>query len=108
MADKPRTSPQVRSHAMPTDRDKLNSTLNELQAEISDVEQLDPEERNRLRAALAEIQAVLDKQHQPAAASHSSGLIDRLGDAAMRLEESHPALSSAVGNLAGMLGQMGF
>ncbi|HEV2968931.1 MAG TPA: DUF4404 family protein [Pirellulales bacterium] len=94
---------------MPTDRERLNATLNELLAELSEVDQLDSEVDKRLRGALAEIQTVLDKKQQPAASrASSSGLIDRLGDTARRLEPSHPALSSAIGNLAGMLGQMGF
>ena len=94
---------------MPVDREKLKTTLNELLAELSDVDRLDPDEENRLRTALAEIQTVLEKKQPPVAAPPgSSGLIDRLGDAALRLEESHPALSNAIGNLAGMLGQMGF
>jgi hypothetical protein len=51
----------------------------------------------------------LDKKQRPVASpASSSGLIDRLGDTAQRLERSHPSLSSAIGNLAGMLGQMGF
>lgn len=94
---------------MPSDHDKLTATLNELRAELANVGELDPAERDQLRAELAEIQATLEKKQAPAAAQvGSSGLIDRLGDAAMRLEESHPALSSAIGNLAGILGQMGF
>jgi hypothetical protein len=94
---------------MPTDRERLNATLNELLAELSDVDQLDPEVDERLRGALAEIQTVLDKKQRPVASpASSSGLIDRLGDTAQRLERSHPSLSSAIGNLAGMLGQMGF
>jgi hypothetical protein len=94
---------------MPTDRDKLAATLNDLRAELADVDELDPQERDRLRATLAEIQAALEKKRAPAAASSgSSGVIDRLSEAALRLEESHPALSSAIGNLAGILGQMGF
>jgi hypothetical protein len=94
---------------MPTDRETLKATLNELLAELSDVDRLDPEQERRLRTALAEIQSVLEKKPPPPATpSGSSGLIDRLGEAALRLEESHPALSTAIGNLAGTLGQMGF
>jgi hypothetical protein len=94
---------------MPSDHDKLTATLNDLRAELAKVGELDPQERDRIRTALAEIQAALETKQSPTAVpAGSSGLIDRLGDAALRLEESHPALSSAIGNLAGMLGQMGF
>jgi hypothetical protein len=95
---------------MPVDREKLNATLNDLLAELSDVDQLDPNEENRLRTALADIQTILDKKHSPppATAARAGGSIERLREAALRLEESHPALSTAIGNLAGVLGQMGF
>ncbi len=94
---------------MPIDRENLNATLNDLLAELSDVDRLDPDEENRLRTAIAEIQAILDKkQSPPATASRAGGPIERLREAAMRLEESHPALSTAIGNFAGVLGQMGF
>jgi hypothetical protein len=95
---------------MPIDRDKLNATLNDLLSELSDVDQLDSDEENRLRTALAEIQTILEKKPSPlaATASRAGGPIERLREAALRLEESHPALSTAIGNLAGVLGQMGF
>ena len=95
---------------MAVDREKLNATLNDLLTELSDVDQLDPKEEGRLRAALADIQTILEKKQSPppATASRAGGSIDRLWEAAMRLEESHPALSTAIGNLAGVLGQMGF
>ncbi len=99
---------------MATGPDRLKTTLNELLAELGDVQGLDVEEENRLRAAIGEIQTVL-KQHPPAAVPSTippppapGGIIDRLSDAALRLEESHPNLATAIGNLAGILGQMGF
>lgn len=95
---------------MPIDRERLNATLNDLLAELSDVDRLDPDEENRLRTAIAEIQAILEKKQSPppAMASRAGGPIERLREAALRLEESHPALSTAIGNFAGVLGQMGF
>jgi hypothetical protein len=94
---------------MPNDHEKLAATLNDLRSELADVDRLDPQDRDQIRATLAEIQAKLDRKQTPVASpSGSGGVIDRLSDAALRLEESHPALSSAIGNLAGMLGQMGF
>ena len=94
---------------MPVDREKLKTKLNELVAELSDVDQLDPEVRQRLRSALAEIRAALEEtQSPPPQPAHSGGVIDRLRETALHLEESHPVLSTAIGNFAGMLGQMGF
>jgi ABC-type transporter Mla subunit MlaD len=93
---------------MPIDHEKLATTLNDLRSELADVDRLDPQDRELIRATLAEIQTKLATKQAPAAPSGSGGAIDRLRDAAMRLEESHPDLSSAIGNLAGILGQMGF
>jgi hypothetical protein len=94
---------------MAADHEKLAATLNDLRSELADVDRLDPQDRDLIRATLAEIQAKLETKQAPAtAASGSTGAIDRLRDAGLRLEESHPALSSAIGNFAGMLGQMGF
>jgi hypothetical protein len=94
---------------MPADHEKLATTLNDLRSELADVERLDPQERELIRATLAEIQTGLATKQAPAATtSASGGAIERLREAAMRLEESHPALSSAIGNLTGILGQMGF
>ncbi len=94
---------------MALDREKLKGTVANLQAELTDVEALDPSVAERLRTALADVQVALDRPESPqAAAQRSPRVVERLGDAALHLEESHPTLSSAIGNLAGILGQMGF
>jgi hypothetical protein len=94
---------------MALDREKLKETVADLQAKLTDVESLDPSVADRLRTALADVRAALDRPESPqAAAQRSPRLVERLADAALRLEESHPTLSTGIGNLAGVLGQMGF
>jgi len=93
---------------MPTDRNKIEATLRQLQAELAESDDIDPELKTRLAAMQAEIQAGLGK---PAAtsgpATGPTSLTRRLADAALHLEESHPSLSTTIGSLAGILGQMG-
>ncbi len=93
---------------MPTDRNKIEATLPQLQAELAESDDIDPELKNRLAAMQTEIQANLEKPRatSPPAAG-STSLTRRLADAALHLEESHPSLSTTVGSLAGILGQMG-
>jgi len=93
---------------MPTDRSKIEATLRQLQAELDELDDVDPEVKSRLAAMHAEIQTSLES---PAArlspAVGPTSLTRRLADAALHLEESHPALSTTIGGLAGILGQMG-
>jgi hypothetical protein len=93
---------------MPTDRNKIEATLRQLQAELDELDDIDPEVKSRLAAMHAEIQASLENpadRSSPVAGPTS--LTRRLADAALHLEESHPALSTTIGSLAGILGQMG-
>jgi Domain of unknown function (DUF4404) len=95
---------------MSTDRDQLRSTVDQLLDELPEVEQLDPATAERLQAALADVRRLLAETPPAAAPKPTSqpGLAQRLAAAGMHIEESHPQLASAIGNLAGMLGQMGF
>ncbi len=94
---------------MVSDPEKLNRTVAELQTELAQVDALDPNLAQRLRTTLAEVQSALNGPERPATQRRPAPTaVERLGEAALRLEESHPALSTAIGNLAGTLGQMGF
>jgi hypothetical protein len=95
---------------MPTDRSRIEATLRELQAELAESDDIDPELKNRLAAMQAEIQANMEKPKggpRSAAPAGPSSLTRRLAEAALHLEESHPSLSTTIGSLAGILGQMG-
>jgi hypothetical protein len=93
---------------MPADRSKIEATLRQLQTELDELDDVDPEVKNRLAAMHQEIRTSLES---PAARSTAvagpTSLTRRLADAALHLEESHPALSTTIGSLAGILGQMG-
>lgn len=116
---------------MSTDRSKIEATLRQLQAELAASRNIDQEVKQRLSAMQAEILKNLHASDSTAAESpaadsdelesESSGesredesslrgpssLARRVADAAMYFEESHPSLSTTIGNLAGILGQMG-
>jgi hypothetical protein len=93
---------------MPTDRNKIEATLRQLQAELIESHDIDPEVKRRLAALQAEIQSSLATPAASLSPSASpTSLTRRLAEAALHLEESHPALSTTIGSLAGILGQMG-
>ena len=90
---------------MATDRQRLQATLDDLHAQLGEMEQADPEVRARLQATLAEIQAALAAraQRQP----EPESITTRLGEAARHFENSHPNLSGAIGSVIDALGRMG-
>ena len=96
---------------MPHRIENLRATLQELEAELDSVDQLDDESRELLKTAAAEIQEALHKS-EPAEAVTSAGdasqtWTDKLYDVASDFEESHPTLSRVVGNVASALAQLG-
>lgn len=92
--------------------ERLNETLAELQAQLEQVETLEPEVRERLVGAIDEIQAALER-HEPQAASlpieqeHHESIVGRLRDSVRHFEETHPNLAGAVGSVIDALGRMG-
>lgn len=83
-------------------RTQLEETLDQLRLQLASVEDLDAEERERLQAAVNEIQNSLDRTEVD-----SQSLAQRLSDATAHFQESHPALTNSVGRVADMLAQMG-
>lgn len=83
--------------------EKIAQLLNELQAELSDTDGLDPEVSERLQAAADEIRAAISAEtvEQP------HGVVEQLRDAASRFEDSHPTLTGTVGRIADALSQIG-
>jgi len=100
---------------MSTDRSKIEATLRQLQAELAELTDIDPQVKQRLAAMQAEILKSLQPSAPAAGKSEASEMVlveppslaRRLADAAMYFEESHPSLSTTIGTLAGILGQMG-
>ena len=83
-------------------RQELESALAQLHLHLQDVEELEPEERVRLEAAVAEIQTSLDRGEV-----NSQSLAERMQEATEQLKASHPALTENLGRIADMLSQMG-
>jgi Domain of unknown function (DUF4404) len=89
------------------DKERLLKTIDELRAEVSRTERVDPETLAALENAMRDVQRQLEKcGPQPPADIEpaSSGLKDAL----LRFEAEHPRLSDSVGKVADALAEMGF
>jgi chromosome segregation ATPase len=84
---------------------KLQATLDELEQELHSLESLDQHTRELLEEAAREIQTALDILDPHHLKPHS--LTERLTHAARRFESTHPTLSTVVGRIIDLLGQMG-
>jgi hypothetical protein len=88
------------------DLTRLKATLAQLHAELEKVEPGDPEIRELLDGAVADIQqAMHGRQNTPL--PQDASIIDRLGEAARHYEERHPQLSSLLGNISAALSRLG-
>lgn len=90
---------------MSADREHLRQTLDELHQQLADVDDLDPEVRDQLSTALADIQRALRTPGgEPKAESSFTG---QLGDAARQFEQTHPTLSGNIRSIVDALARMG-
>jgi hypothetical protein len=114
---------------MSTIRERLQSTLAELQDELDELPELDTDTRARLQAtlsdiriALAEPQGAAEPIGEIAATAQEAGdevppaaedevketsLAQRLNDATRELESTHPELATTLGGVINALAQMG-
>ncbi len=90
--------------------EKLKATLAELHAELSSAGKVDPETRQFLQEALADIQRSLaaaeaapDEPREPA----TEGIAERLQTATARFETTHPTLAGLIERLTDLLGAAG-
>lgn len=83
-------------------RQNLDQTLGDLHSQLSEVENLQPEEIEMLRKAVAEIQATLDDKEV-----NTASIAERLKEATQQLEASHPVLTGTIGRVAELLSQIG-
>lgn len=89
-------------------KERLADLLHQLQAELSDTNDLDADLSEQLRATTVEIRQVLEREEADVASEDSSqSLISQLRQAATRFEDSHPALTNTVGRIADALAQLG-
>jgi hypothetical protein len=87
-------------------KERLQSTLRQLNDELAEAEGVDAETLARLRSLTNEIERALEKDDQRAPVdveSHASGLKDLL----LKFEAEHPQLSVAAGRVADALAAMG-
>lgn len=88
------------------EKQRLLQTLEELRAEVSQTESVDPETLALLEQAMRELQSELDKRSlkRPADIGPvSKGLKESL----LKFESEHPQLSVALGKVADALAAMG-
>ncbi|WP_145085771.1 DUF4404 family protein [Aureliella helgolandensis] len=83
-------------------RQNLEPILEELHAELENAQDLDAEQLDMLRTAVAEIQSTLDQTDVS-----SATLAQRLQEATDQFSQSHPVLTNTIGRFADLLAQMG-
>jgi polyhydroxyalkanoate synthesis regulator phasin len=82
----------------------LREMLEQLHAELQQAGSVDERSRDLLRNVMADIHEVLEPS---AAEAHPESLVTRLREAVDEFEESHPALTEAVGRVVDALAKMG-
>lgn len=90
---------------MTTDRERLQKALEELEAELQQLENVAPEFRQRLEHTLDELRQSLDEGEETS--SEEKGFVHRLTESARHFEETHPNLSGMIGSIIDTLGRMG-
>ncbi len=113
---------------MAGEREQLRATVQQLLTELPEVHELDPAAAERLRTVLSDVQRMLgeptvaastapappaemtdaDSAGDDADSDQQPELAHRLHAAGSPFQQSHPQVWEAIGNIAGMLGQMGF
>lgn len=81
--------------------------LEDLQRQLNSTPSLDPAVAGRIQLLIQEIEASLPGTAQEPIASAESPLTERLKEATLDFEASHPTLSRTVGNIADTLAQIG-
>jgi uncharacterized protein DUF4404 len=88
------------------DKQRLLQTLDELRAEVSQTESVDPETLSLLESKMRELQRELEK-HGAKRVAEIEPAAGGLKDALLKFESEHPQLSVAVGKVADALAAMG-
>jgi len=87
---------------------RLRSTLDEIHTLLEDPTAVNDASRAQLIELLADIQAVLDRAPEERSGDDDDpSLLDRASEAVRELEESHPALTEAIGRVATALSNLG-
>jgi hypothetical protein len=89
---------------MSVEHEKLQATLNQLREQLQQARELDPAIAEHLKAVIGEANDAL--AGRPAHPDHSP-LNERLSDAVLKVEASHPDLAMNLGSIIDALGRMG-
>ncbi|MFV2067961.1 MAG: DUF4404 family protein [Pirellulales bacterium] len=90
---------------MAEDSQRIRDILEQLHRELDGAADIDPQVADRVASVVVEIRNALDQDDHPAV-GHPS-MTERLTEAAVQFEESHPTLSATVTRLIDILAQMG-
>ena len=82
----------------------LRDTLEHLHKELKQARSVDERSRELLRDVMDDIHAILDPS---AAEARPGSLVERLREAVGDFEDSHPAVTEAVGRVVDALAKMG-
>ncbi|NNL66023.1 MAG: DUF4404 family protein [Myxococcales bacterium] len=83
--------------------DALRKKLKQLQDQMADGEPLDAQERQTLDDVLDEVEALLEAEDT----DDDDSLAERVREAGIQFEESHPNLTAAIGAVADALSRLG-
>jgi hypothetical protein len=92
---------------MANEHDKLRKTLAELNAQIEELRARDPEVAEKLAATIADAETALIGRAQPRDDEEAETLVERLSDAVLEYEASHPSLAGNLGAILHALGNIG-
>ncbi|MEK6237580.1 MAG: DUF4404 family protein, partial [Planctomycetales bacterium] len=102
-------------NTMSEELDSIREELESLREHLQTAESVAPEIRERLTSTLREVDQALaasveyaeDEYGSAAIGEHPHTLEERLSDAVLQFEESHPVLAGALERLIALLGQSG-
>ena len=104
-ATRRREARRLLGFAFMAEQDKLRETLDELRSQLAELRQRDPQVAAHLEATIAEAKAALGGQSKQPAEQES--ITQRLSDAMLDYEASHPGLAGNLGAIIDALGRMG-
>ncbi len=90
---------------MDQEQEEIARTLESLEKQLDDIENLDPASRQRLHDTVAGIRQRLHLDEEELV--EHEGLLERVRETAQEFEDSHPTLFQTLGRIIDALGQMG-
>jgi hypothetical protein len=88
------------------DKQQLHKRLEELHAELRQVDSVDAGERETLQKLTSDIQELLARK-ESASSHHYKGLAERLREDIEQLEASHPQAAMLMGQVIDLLAKIG-